>query len=93
VTKTTRIENAIVTNRSFERDSAQRQGAQPTPVVGSLRVIGGTASAEATIASTVRGRLVSRLWNVRPIDPRAIRYTDPRAAARRAWRTGRAPAP
>jgi predicted Zn-dependent protease len=36
---------------------------------------GGTASLEEMIASTERGLLVTRLWYIRPVDPRTILYT------------------
>ena len=36
---------------------------------------GGDKSIEELIASTERGLLVTRLWYIRPVDPRTILYT------------------
>jgi predicted Zn-dependent protease len=75
VSKTTWIENGVVTNLSYDRYWAQRQGKTPTPFAGTLRMSGGTSSMEELIASTERGILVTRFWYIRPVDPRTILYT------------------
>ena len=36
---------------------------------------GGPASVEELLAGTERGLLVTRLWYIRPVDPRTILYT------------------
>lgn len=69
------IENGIVRNLAYDRFWAQKQGAQPSAFSGSLRMLGGDSSIEEMIASTERGLLVTRLWYIRPVDPRTILYT------------------
>lgn len=75
VEKTTWIENGIVRNLAYDRYWAQKQGKTATPLVGSLRMSGGTGSIEDLIASTQRGILVTRFWYIRPVDPRTILFT------------------
>jgi predicted Zn-dependent protease len=73
--RTVWIENGVVKNLAYDRYWAQRQSREPVPLVPSLRMSGGTASLEEMIASTERGLLVTRLWYIRPVDPRTILYT------------------
>jgi predicted Zn-dependent protease len=65
----------VVQNLAYDRYWAQKQGASRCRSSGSLRMSGGTASLEQMIASTERGLLVTRLWYIRPVDPRTILYT------------------
>jgi predicted Zn-dependent protease len=73
--KTTWIENGIVRNLAYDRYWAQKQGKTATPLIGSLRMSGGTSTTEELIASTERGILVTRFWYIRPVDPRTVLYT------------------
>ncbi len=82
--RTTWIENGVVKDLAYDRYWAQRQGRQANSAgggggfgggPGSLRMSGGTASLDELIASTDRGLLVTRLWYIRPVDPRTILYT------------------
>jgi predicted Zn-dependent protease len=73
--RVTWIENGVVQNLAYDRFWAQKQGRAPMPFVPSLRMSGGTASIEEMIAGTRRGLLVTRLWYIRPVDPRTILYT------------------
>ena len=75
VRKTVWIENGVVSNLSYDRYWAQRQGKEPTPFPGTLRMSGGDQSLEELIASTDRGILVTRFWYIRGVDPRTILYT------------------
>jgi predicted Zn-dependent protease len=75
VSKTTWIERGVVKNLAYDRYWAQKQGTQPTPIIGSLHMSGGTSSIEEMIASTARGLLITRLWYIRPVDPRTILFT------------------
>jgi len=75
VSKTTWIESGVVKNLSYDRYWAQKQGKQPLPTSGTVRMSGGTATTEELIASTERGVLVTRFWYLRPVDPRTILYT------------------
>ncbi|GJG86335.1 TldD/PmbA family protein [Gemmatimonadetes bacterium T265] len=82
--RTAWIENGVVKDLAYDRYWAQRQG-RPANTggggggffggPGSLRMSGGTASLDELIASTDRGLLVTRLWYIRPVDPRTILYT------------------
>jgi len=60
VKKTTWIENGVVRNLAYDRYWAQKQGKTATPLIGSLKMSGGTSSMEELIASTQRGILVTR---------------------------------
>lgn len=73
--KITWIEHGVVKNLAYDRWWAQQQGVEPSAFPGSLRMLGGTASLDEMIASTERGLLVTRLWYIRPVDPRTILYT------------------
>lgn len=75
VKKTSWIENGVVKNLAYDRYWAEKQGKEPTPIIGSLRMSGGDATVEDMIASTKRGILVTRFWYIRPVDPRTILYT------------------
>ncbi|MDQ3698127.1 MAG: TldD/PmbA family protein, partial [Gemmatimonadota bacterium] len=75
VAKIVWIENGVVRNLSYDRFWAQKQGKQPTPISGTLRMTGGEQSMEQMITSTPRGILVTRLWYIRAVDPRTILYT------------------
>ncbi len=73
--KMTWIENGVVKNLAYDRYWAQQKGAQASAFSGSLRMMGGNSSVEEMIASTERGLLVTRLWYIRPVDPRTILFT------------------
>jgi predicted Zn-dependent protease len=73
--KTVWIENGVVRNLSYDRYWAQRQGKEPTPFPGTLRMTGGDQTLEDLIGSTERGILVTRFWYIRGVDPRTILYT------------------
>ncbi|HZF67838.1 MAG TPA: TldD/PmbA family protein [Gemmatirosa sp.] len=73
--KVTWIDKGVVQNLAYDRYWAQKQGKEPVPFVPSLRMSGGTQSVEELIAGTERGLLVTRLWYIRPVDPRTILYT------------------
>ena len=79
--RTTWIENGVVKDLAYDRYWAQKNGRQANGAgggfgaVGSLRLSGGAASLDELIASTDRGLLVTRLWYIRPVDPRTILYT------------------
>ena len=69
------IENGVVKNLSYDRYWAQKQGKEPTPLIRSIHLTGGSGSTEDLIASTKRGLLVTRFWYIRPVDPRTILFT------------------
>ena len=69
------IEKGIVKTLNYDRYWAQQKGVEPTAAGGGLVMLGGESSLEELIASTERGVLVTRLWYIRPVDPRTILYT------------------
>jgi predicted Zn-dependent protease len=69
------IENGVLKELAYTRFWAQKQGKIPTPGAGSLKMVGGTTTAEEMIRSTPRGILVTRLWYLRSVDPRTILFT------------------
>jgi len=69
------IENGTVANLNYSRFWAQRQGKQPTGFADGFAMSGGNTSIEEMIRSTERGLLVTRLWYIRPVDPRTILFT------------------
>ncbi len=73
--RTAWIENGVVKNLAYDRYWAAQKSVQPTPLIGSLRMTGGTTSIDDMIASTERGILVTRFWYIRPVDPRTILFT------------------
>jgi len=69
------VENGVLKQLFYSRFWAQKQGKEPTPGAGSLKMIGGTTSTDEMIKSTQRGILVTRLWYLRQVDPRTILFT------------------
>jgi predicted Zn-dependent protease len=69
------VENGTVANLNYGRFWAQKQGKQPTGFADGFSMAGGNSSVEEMIRSTERGLLVTRLWYIRPVDPRTILYT------------------
>ena len=69
------IENGVLKALSYSRFWARKQGKEPTPSAGSLKMLGGPTTTEEMIRSTPRGILVTRLWYLRSVDPRTVLYT------------------
>jgi predicted Zn-dependent protease len=69
------VENGVLRNLAYSRFWAQKQGRQPTGFADGFYMSGGNATIDQMIASTERGLLVTRLWYIRPVDPRTILYT------------------
>ena len=69
------VENGVVKALNYDRYWAQQKGVAPTASGGGLVMLGGDSSLEAMIASTERGILVTRLWYIRPVNPRTILFT------------------
>ena len=69
------IENGVLKQLFYSRFWAQKQGKQPTGGPSSIKLEGGTTSMDDMIKSTPRGVLVTRLWYLRPVDPRTILFT------------------
>ena len=69
------VENGVLRNLIYNRFWAQRNNVQPTGFPGAYRMTGGNTSIEEMIRTTDRGLLVTRLWYIRPVDPRTILFT------------------
>jgi predicted Zn-dependent protease len=69
------IENGVVRNLIYNRFWAARNNVQPTGFPANYMMSGGASSIEDMIRSTDRGLLVTRLWYIRPVDPRTILFT------------------
>ncbi|MFL5510675.1 MAG: metallopeptidase TldD-related protein, partial [Gemmatimonadaceae bacterium] len=69
------VENGVLKQLFYTRFWGQKQGKPATGFPSSIKLVGGNASIEDMIKSTARGILVTRLWYLRPVDPRTILYT------------------
>jgi predicted Zn-dependent protease len=69
------VENGTLRNLAYNRFWAQRNNRQPTGFPGTYMMSGGDTSVEQMIRSTERGLLVTRMWYIRPVDPRTILFT------------------
>jgi predicted Zn-dependent protease len=69
------IDSGKLTELYYSRFWAKKMGKQPTGAPTSFIMKGGNDSMEDMIAGTRRGILVTRLWYLREVDPRTIRYT------------------
>ena len=69
------IENGVLKKLTYSRFWAQKQKQQPDAGTNAVKLAGGTQSIDDLIASTPRGVLVTRLWYLRPVDPRTVLYT------------------
>jgi predicted Zn-dependent protease len=69
------VENGTLRNLTYNRFWAARNNVQPTGFPGAYRMTGGNSSIEEMIRTTDRGLLVTRLWYIRPVDPRTILFT------------------
>ena len=69
------VENGTLRNLQYNRFWAQRSNRQPTGFNNGFVMSGGDATIDQMIRSTERGLLVTRLWYIRPVDPRTILFT------------------
>ncbi|WP_158827124.1 TldD/PmbA family protein [Mucilaginibacter lacusdianchii] len=69
------IEKGVVKNLSYSRYWAQKKGVPSMPGPANIIMDGGTQSLEDLIKSTEKGILVTRLWYIRPVDPKTLLYT------------------
>lgn len=69
------IENGVLKQLFYSRFWAQKQGKQATGGPNSIKLEGGMTPMDEMIKSTPRGVLVTRLWYLRPVDPRTILFT------------------
>jgi predicted Zn-dependent protease len=69
------IQNGVLTNLSYTRFWAKKQGKPFTGIPNSLKIDGGDGTVDDMIKGTDRGILVTRLWYLREVDPRTALYT------------------
>lgn len=69
------VENGVLRNLIYTRFWAQKNNLNPSGFPGGFYMAGGNSSVDQMIASTKRGLLVTRLWYIRPVDPRTILFT------------------
>jgi predicted Zn-dependent protease len=69
------IEKGVLTNLSYSRYWAQKQGKTATPQPGNLVMAGGTSTIDELIAGVARGVLVTRFWYIRSLDPQTLLFT------------------
>ncbi|MFN9796324.1 MAG: TldD/PmbA family protein, partial [Gemmatimonas sp.] len=75
LSRQTWVRNGVLNQLAYNRYWANRQGKTPTGGSAGLRMADGPDSLESLIAGTTRGILVTRLWYLRPLDPRTLMYT------------------
>ncbi|MEO5904831.1 MAG: TldD/PmbA family protein [Gemmatimonadaceae bacterium] len=69
------VEKGVLKQLFYSRFWAQKQGKPVTGGPSTFKMEGGTTSLDDMIKSTERGVLVTRLWYLRPVDPRTILFT------------------
>jgi predicted Zn-dependent protease len=69
------IEKGILKKLVYGRFWAQKKNVEPDAGTNAVKLVGGTQTREDLIQSTQRGILVTRLWYLRPVDPRTVLYT------------------
>jgi predicted Zn-dependent protease len=69
------IEKGILKRLTYSRFWAQKKNQQPDAGTNAVKLEGGSQSIDELIKSTQRGVLVTRLWYLRPVDPRTVLYT------------------
>ena len=69
------IENGVLKKLTYSRFWAKKMNTTPDAGTNAVKLAGGSASLDDLIAATPRGILVTRLWYLRPVDPRTVLYT------------------
>ncbi len=69
------IENGVLKKLTYSRFWAQKKNQQPDAGTNAVKLAGGSQSIDELVAATPRGVLVTRLWYLRPVDPRTVLYT------------------
>jgi predicted Zn-dependent protease len=69
------IKNGVLNQLVYSRFWAKKQGREPTGRASTLKMTAGPTTLEEMIRSTERGILLTRLWYLRPVDPRTLLYT------------------
>jgi len=69
------VQGGVLRQLVYPRFWASKQGRPATGPAASLRMTGGRESTASLVAGMRRGILVTRLWYLRPVDPRTLVYT------------------
>jgi predicted Zn-dependent protease len=69
------IENGVLQNLEYDRYWASRQGREPLPRGGGIKLTGAEGTTDDLVSTVNRGLLVTRFWYVRPVDQRRLMYT------------------
>jgi predicted Zn-dependent protease len=69
------VENGVLKQLFYSRFWAKKQGKTATGFPTTVKMLGGNTSVDQMIASTPRGLLITRLWYLRPVDPRTALFT------------------
>jgi predicted Zn-dependent protease len=73
--RTVWIEEGILRNLAYSRYWAQQHQAAATPLGGGIKLIGGDGTTADMVGTVDLGLLVTRFWNVRPVDPHGSSFT------------------
>lgn len=73
--KLTFVDRGVVTNLSYSRYWAEKQGKEPTPQPQNVFMKGGTGSLDDLVRDAKRAILVTRLWYIRFVDPQPLLLT------------------
>jgi predicted Zn-dependent protease len=75
VGQTVWIENGVLRHLAYSRYWAEKQGTDPAPLAGGIKMQGAQGTAADLVASVERGLLVTRFWYIRSVDRRALLFT------------------
>lgn len=69
------IDKGVLANLSYSRFWAKKQSKPFSGIRNSIKLAGGSSTLDDMIKGTERGILVTRLWYLRPVDPRTALFT------------------
>jgi predicted Zn-dependent protease len=69
------IKEGAVAGLMYDRFWAAKHDREPVPYPSNILMAGGAGSVDDLVRSTERGLLVTSLWYIRSLDPRALLYT------------------
>lgn len=69
------VKDGVLQQLAYDRFWAAKNSVRPTGNGGGFKMLGGDTSLDAMIANTERAILVTRLWYLRPVNPRTLVYT------------------
>ncbi len=75
VGRTVWIEKGVLRHLAYSRYWADKQGRDPVPMAGGIKMEGGQGTAADLVANVERGLLITRFWYIRSVDRRSLLYT------------------